>query len=152
MRHCRYPCLYTLRFTLLAPATLPLASNLSPYRLIAHYLPEAVFWRRCHRQMQWALRSAGQNLYPRPWERGSKNITIRPKGDKCSEWFEEHSQLDRRERSSMKGSKNIGDCSKNIEIYLVQLSDEGWEQEKWTKKSRQITFERLYFGHLSGDA
>ena len=55
--------------------------------------------------------SAGQNLHPRPWERGSKkgseNITIRPKGDKCSEWFEEHSQLDRREINSMKGSENI---------------------------------------------
>jgi hypothetical protein len=36
-----------------------------------------------------------------------------PKGDKSSEMFEKHSKLDRRERSSMKGSKNI-------EIYLVQ--------------------------------
>ena len=62
MRHCRYPCLYTLhftlytksdsnyavtlytlRFTLLAPTPLSLASNLSPYRLIAHCLPKAVF-------------------------------------------------------------------------------------------------------------
>ena len=72
-RHCRYPCPYTLRFTstpytlrftLLAPAPLSLASNLSPYRLIAHCLPEAVFWRRCHWQMQWAVRSsAGQNRW-----------------------------------------------------------------------------------------
>ena len=58
-----------------------------------------------------ATSSAGQNLHPRPWERGSKkgseNITIRPKGDKFGKQFEEHSQLDRRKINSMKGSENI---------------------------------------------
>ena len=41
--------------------------------------------------------SAGQNLHPWPWERGSKkgseNITIRPKGDKFGKQFEEHWKL-----------------------------------------------------------
>ena len=48
--------------------------------------------------------SASQNLHPRP------------KGDKFSEWFGEHSKLARRVRGSMKGSENIGVCSKNIVI------------------------------------
>ena len=52
---------------------------------------------------------------------------LRPKGDKSIEMFGEHSKLDRRERGSKKGSKNI-------EIYLVRLSDEGWEQEKWIRQ------------------
>jgi hypothetical protein len=60
----------------------------------------------------------------RTFHRPSESISSK-KGDKCGEWFEEHSQLDQRERGSMKGSKNIGDGSKNIDIYLVQLSDEG---------------------------
>ena len=47
--------------------------------------------------------SASQNLHPRP------------EGDN-SEWFGEHSKLARRVRGLMKGSENIGVCSKNIVI------------------------------------
>ena len=47
--------------------------------------------------------------------------------------------LDRRESGSMYGSKNVENSSKNIENYLVRLSDEGWEEEKWTKMSRNVT-------------
>ena len=58
-----------------------------------------------------ATSSAGQNLYPQPWERGSKkgseNITIRPKGDKSIERFGEHHKFDRREINSVKSSENI---------------------------------------------
>ena len=68
-----------------------------------------------------ATSSASQNRYPRPWERGSKkgseNITIRPKGDKFGKQFEEHLN-----------------SSKNVKIYLVRLSDEGREQEKWIRQ------------------
>ena len=37
----------------------------------------------------------------------------------------EHHKFDRREINAVNGSKNIAGRSKNIEIYLVQLSDEG---------------------------
>ena len=43
---------------------------------------------------------------------------LRPKGDKSSEMFKEHSKLDRREINSVNSSENI-------ENYLVRLSDEG---------------------------
>ena len=60
MRLCRYLCLYALRPTLYTKSDSDHASNLSPYRLIVHHLyalislpaSQAVFWRRCHRQMQ----------------------------------------------------------------------------------------------------
>ena len=58
-----------------------------------------------------ATSSASQNLYPQPWERGSKkgseNITIRPKGDKFGEKFGEHHKFDRREINSVKSLENI---------------------------------------------
>ena len=68
-----------------------------------------MFWRRCHRQMQERyevarVKTDGQF---------GRTSHLRPKGDKFGEWFEEHYKFDRRERSSMKGSKNI-------EIYLVR--------------------------------
>ena len=135
MRHCRYPYLYTLhptfylyalRFTLIPvplhptpyalrftstlyalhqkrqrPHLSPLASNLSPFRLIP-----------CQRQCFDADAKQMQERYE----------VARVK---TTEEFKEHYKFDRRERSSMKGSKNIAGRSKNIEIYLVRLSDEG---------------------------
>ena len=54
--------------------------------------------------------------------------------------------LDRRERGSMNSSKNI-------EIYLVRLSDEGWEQEKWIRQEPSNPYlNGLWISHLSGDA
>ena len=53
--------------------------------------------------------------------------------------FGEHHKLDRREIYPVNGSKNIYNSSENIDIYLVRLSDKGWEEEKWTKKSRNVT-------------
>ena len=66
---CRYPCLSPLTF-----------------RLIAHSLPKAVFWRRCRRQMQKrydVARVKTDGLFGRI-------SYVRPKGDKYGEKFGEH--------------------------------------------------------------
>ena len=76
-----------------------------PYTL----LPKVVFWRRCHRQMQERYKVARVKTD----SQFGRTSYLRPKGDKSSEMFGEHSKLDRRERGSKKGSKNI-------EIYLVR--------------------------------
>ena len=116
MRLCRYLCLYALRHTLYTKSDSDHASNLSPYRLIVHHLYALIslpakgsVLTQMPQADAWAVRSsAGQNRWL-----VRQNIINWPKGDKYGEWFEEHYKFDRRERSSMKGSKNI-------EIYLVQ--------------------------------
>jgi hypothetical protein len=98
---------YALHFTLKATATTPLSFRLIAvshhhlYALISLPARGSVLTQMPQADAGAVRSSAGQNRHPRP------------KGDKCSEWFEEHYKFDRRERSSMKGSKNI-------EIYLVQ--------------------------------
>ena len=102
-----------------------------PYSL----LPEAVFWRSCQRQLQERYEVARV-----------KTDTLDRREIYHSERFGEHSKLDRRERGSMNSSKNI-------EIYLVRLSDEGWEQEKWIRQEPSNPYlNGLWISHLSGDA
>ena len=76
-----------------------------------------------------------------------------PKGDKSSEMFGEHSKLDRRERGSKKGSKNI-----------VRLFEEHWKLFGAALRRRMRVREMdktgavksylngLWISHLSGDA
>ena len=153
-RHCRYPCLYTLhrfpvplhptlytksasdhaftrytlRFTLLTPATLPLTS-----RLIASFTCLlAVFWRRCRRQMQERYEVARV---------------------KTTEEFEEHYKFDRREISSMKGSENIGVCSKNIAIVFGATLWRRMREIEMDKTGAVKSYlNGLWISHLSGDA
>ena len=70
---------YTLHPTLYTISASAPASNLSPYRLI--YLPFGSVLTQMPQADARAIRSsAGQNPHSRP------------KGDKCGEWFEEHSR------------------------------------------------------------
>ena len=51
-------------FSFLSPnSPLPIANSLSPYRLIAHCLPKAVFWRRCEADARAVRSSASQNRW-----------------------------------------------------------------------------------------
>ena len=69
---CRYPCLSPLTF-----------------RLIAHSLPKAVFWRGCQRQMHERYEVTRVKT-DSPFGRTSY---VRPKGEKFDERFEEHWNL-----------------------------------------------------------
>ena len=93
----RYPCLYTLHPTLYTISASAPASNLSPLALSPHLPAKGSVLTQMPQADAGAVRSsAGQNR-----------------------------NLDRREINAVNGSKNIAGRSKNIEIYLVQLSDEG---------------------------
>ena len=64
---------------------------------------------------------------------------------KTDSQFGEQHKFDRREIYSVNGSKNI------VIVFGAALRRR-MRGEKWTNNSCQITFERLWFGHLSGDA
>ena len=112
-------------------------------------LPKAVFWRRCQRQMQERYKVARVKTD----SQFGRTSYLRPKGDKSSEMFKEHSKLDRREINSMKGSENI-----------VRLFEEHWKLFGAALRRRMRAREMdktgavksylngLWISHLSGDA
>ena len=72
---------------------------------------------------------------------------------KTTEEFDEHYKFDRREISSMKGSENIGVCSKNIVIVFGATLRRRMRAREMDKTRAAMSHISGYgFGHLSGDA